>query len=134
MDYGNYRAVMPLMGRTILVRSGVKAEPAATSDYPATFAANETRASDFGAIAEGRRAYAAAKDAGVNARAIDDTLARAAQAHAMKLPVADIFPPPPGDIAGDPPPPTPDPHKLLTSIGNAVAAQAVDAMSNAVIA
>lgn len=134
MDYGNYRSTMPRMKRSISVRSGVQAEPAATSDFPATFAASETRASDFGAIAQGRLAHAAATEAGTMARAIDDTLSRAAQAHANKLPVSDIFPPPPGQHAGTEAIPTPDPHKLLTSIADAVAEQAVGAMSNAIIA
>jgi carbonic anhydrase len=134
MDYGNYRSVMPRMGRSIFVRTGVKAEPAATAEYNATFKSNETRASDFGAIAEGRRATQAAKDAGVMARAIDDTLSRAAQAHANNLPASEVFSPPPADHMVGPPIPTPDPHKLLTSIGNAIAEQAVGALSNAVIA
>lgn len=134
MDYGNYRSNMPLMGRSIFVRTGVQAEPPATSDYPSTFQANETRASDFGAIAQGRAAHRAAVESNVMARAIDDTLARAAQAHANELPATDIFVPPPGDFGNEPPPPTPDPHKLLTSIANQVAMQAADAMSSAVIA
>jgi hypothetical protein len=134
MDYGNYRSTMPLMGREIFVRTGVQAEPAATSEYDATFDANETRASDFRAIAAGRVARQAAKDAGTMARAIDDTLARAAQAHANELPAQEIFLPPPGNHGAEEPPPTPDPQKLLTSIANNVAAQAADAMSNAVIA
>eukprot|EP00746_Dinoflagellata_sp_MGD_P005112 gnl/MRDRNA2_/MRDRNA2_109896_c0_seq1.p1 gnl/MRDRNA2_/MRDRNA2_109896_c0~~gnl/MRDRNA2_/MRDRNA2_109896_c0_seq1.p1 ORF type:complete len:482 (+),score=108.43 gnl/MRDRNA2_/MRDRNA2_109896_c0_seq1:165-1610(+) len=133
MDYGNYRSAMPLMGREIFVRTGVQAEPAATADFKATFQANETRASDFGAIAHGRLAHQAAKEAGTMARAIDDTLARAAQAHANQLPASDIFLPPPA-VHEIETVPTPDPHKLLTSIANNVAAQAADAMSNAVVA
>lgn len=134
MDYGNYRSVMPRMGRSIYVRKGLKAEPAATSDLANTFFANETRASDFRAIAAGRGAVAIAKEAGVMARAIDDTLSRAAQAHANNLPASDVFVAPPGEHLAVEPAPTPDPHKLLTSIGNAVAAQASEALSSAVIA
>lgn len=134
MDYGNYRSVMPLMGRGIKVRKGFKNEPIATVNGPSGFDASKTRASDFGAIAEGRRAAAAAKEASTMARAVDDTLSRAAQAHANKLPASDIFKPPPAEHALDEIFPTPDPHQLLSSIGNAVADQAMQALGNAVIA
>lgn len=132
--YGNYRAIMPLMGRPIFVRTGVKGEPATKAEFPPSFQSNETRATGFGAIVDARWALARAKQGGKLAWDLDQGLAKASQAHVRELDPDSVFPMPTVGPPVMPPPAVPQAERLLKSIGDQVAKQVAGTMNNAVIA
>lgn len=133
-DYGNYRSVMPLMGRPIFVRAAVNSEPPAVAEYPSTPNASDVRATDFRAIGTAEYALQAAKEAVLSANHLDDGLTAATAALGARTPPRDFLPRGPPAVQTTPPPPTPDPRRLLTRIGKSMADEMYGTLWNAAAA
>lgn len=156
--YGNWRQIMPTMGRPIFVRKAINGEPPAQSDIPTiepgvTFAPqwdpNTVRASDFRAVAEGENAYGEAqnavhmsRDVGAHASqsgAAMDTIYGALPSQVLNGPTGPpqpAAPAPPGMVMA--PPPTSSPGQgtldVLSKIAGAVTANMVASLKNAAVA
>merc|ERR1719375_1322345 len=156
--YGNWRQIMPTMGRPIFVRKAINGEPPAQSDIPTiepgvTFAPqwdpNAVRASDFRAVAEGEHAYGEAQDAVYMSRDVGahaaqsgaamDTIYGALPSQVLNGPTAapqPAAPPPDGMVLAPPPASSQGQATLdvLSKIAGAVTANMVASLKNAAVA
>eukprot|EP00747_Dinoflagellata_sp_TGD_P162299 gnl/TRDRNA2_/TRDRNA2_179745_c0_seq1.p1 gnl/TRDRNA2_/TRDRNA2_179745_c0~~gnl/TRDRNA2_/TRDRNA2_179745_c0_seq1.p1 ORF type:complete len:453 (+),score=71.70 gnl/TRDRNA2_/TRDRNA2_179745_c0_seq1:134-1492(+) len=133
-DYGNYRAVMPLMGRGIWIRKAVNGEPVPQPDTdmkPTHLDENYIRASGFKSIVTSQDALNRAQAATAAGDHIANSLTDAYFKLVASIPGGIVQPMPVDTTTLPPAAPTQHPEQLMKRLAEGVADQMYGALWNA---